>query len=112
MPTIEATIITTSTTDRLATNGEGELPTGVPARNQGAVAAIDPHQAAAAAVMIGMDNATATANIPRILSLANSMFRWRVATTAAAVQARTVTENSVPTTTNMSWYHPNPALRW
>jgi hypothetical protein len=69
MPTIEATIITTNTTDRLATNGEGELPTGVPARNQGAVAAIDPHQAAAAAVMIGMDNATATANIPRILSL-------------------------------------------
>ncbi len=111
MPAIDAIIITMSATSRLAANGEGEVPTGVPARNHGAVVAIDPHQAAAAAVMMGMHIATATARIPRILSFAKSMSRRRVATTAAAVQATTVAENRIPTTTNMSWYHPNPSLR-
>ena len=112
MPAVDAITITMSTTIRLAANGEGELPAGVPARNHGAVVAIDPHQTAAAAVMMGMHIATATARIPSTLSLANSMVRRRVATTAVAVQAMTVAENRIPTTTNMNWYHPNPTLRW
>ena len=96
MPAIDAIIITMSTTRRLAAKADGELPTGVPAKNHGAVVAIDPHQAAAAAVMMGMHIATATASIPRTLSFANSMLRRRVAPTAAAVQATTVAENRIP----------------
>ncbi len=91
---------------------KGRFPQKCRQGTTAAVVAIDPHQAAAAAVMMGMHIATATARIPRTLSFANSMLRRRVATTAAAVQATTVAENRIPTITNMSWYHPNPALRW
>ena len=58
-----------STARRLAANGEGELPIGVPARNHGAVVAIDPHQTAAAAVIMGMHTPTKTASDPSDLEL-------------------------------------------
>src|ERR1700735_587756 len=101
-PAHDAIVITTRATSRLAANGEGELPAGVPARNQGAVIAIEPHQAAAAAVMMGMHNATATASIPRTLSFADSTFRRLVTATAVAAQTNTVAANRLQTTRNRS----------
>jgi hypothetical protein len=57
-----------SAPSREATHGEEGLPVGAPEKNQGAAAAIDPHQIAAAAVMIGIDRATAMASDPATLS--------------------------------------------
>src|ERR1035441_5029532 len=67
-PTAEAIVINMSTTSRLVANGDGELPGAVPARNQGAAVAIDPHQTAAAAVMTGIDTATTMASEPATLT--------------------------------------------
>jgi hypothetical protein len=67
-PKPEAIVIKMSTLKRLVVQGEGELPVGVPARNQGAVVAIDPHQSAAAPVMRGMHSPTTTARDPPTLS--------------------------------------------
>src|SRR5580704_14932769 len=111
MPAPEAIVITMSVPNRLAVNGEGALPTGVPARNQGALVAIDHHQTAAAMVITGIQIATATASIESTLSLARPTSSLRVAAAAAAAQVKMVAANRIPMTTNMSWYHPNPSLR-
>jgi len=66
-PPAEAINITMSTAKRFAVTGDGELPTWVPARNHGAVAAMDPHQTADAAVMTGMQTATSMAINPATL---------------------------------------------
>ena len=67
-PAPEAIVITMSTTNKLADKGDEEVPTAVPAKNHGAVVAIDPHHSAAAAVMAGMHTATKTASTPTTLS--------------------------------------------
>jgi hypothetical protein len=67
-PIADASVITISTTSKFAAKGDEELPTGVPAKNQGALVAIDAHQTAAAAVMTGMHTATKTASTPTAFS--------------------------------------------
>ena len=66
-PAADAINITMSTANRFPEKGDGELPTWVPARNHGAVAAIDPHQTADAVVMTGMQTATNIAITPATL---------------------------------------------
>src|ERR1700722_19084331 len=110
-PAPEAIIITISTTNRLVAKGAEEVPTGVPAKNHGAVVATDPHQTAAAAVMAGRQTATETASTPRTLIWRILMSRRRVVATAAAVHRATVAANRTAAMTNTNWYHPNPTLR-
>ncbi len=74
-PAPEAIIIKMSTPTRLVAHGDEGVPTGVPAKNHGAVVAIDPHQTAAAAVMAGMHTATETASTPRTLTWPILMLR-------------------------------------
>ena len=89
-----------STPTRLRVNGDGELPTLVPARNQGAVVAIDPHQTAAAAVMTSMQTATETASAPPTLRWVNLISKRRAMATATADHVAIVALNRIATTRN------------